>query len=62
MEIGQHVCWEGKPLKDQVNQCVRQGYENGYLRKSMVADPLERINTNDNTPAILHTEIVDGDQ
>lgn len=34
MEIGQHVCWEGKPLKDQVNQGVRQGYENGYLRKS----------------------------
>lgn len=62
MEIGQHVCWEGKPLKDQVNQGVRQGYENGYLRKSMVADPLERINTNDNTPAILHTEIVDGDR
>ncbi len=62
MEIGQHVCWEGKPLKDQVNRGVRRGYENGYLRKSMVADPLERINTNDNTPAILHTEIVDGDR
>jgi hypothetical protein len=62
IEIGQGVSWEGKPLKDQVNQGVRQGYKNGYLRNSMVADPLERINTNDNTPAVLHTEMVDGDQ
>lgn len=61
MEIGQNVCWEGKPLKDQVNQGVRQGYKNGYLRNSMVADPLERVNTNDNTPAVLHTEMVEGD-
>lgn len=62
MEIGQSVCWEGKALKDQVNQGVRQGYKNGYLRNSMVADPLERINTNDNTPAVLHTEMVEGNQ
>ena len=62
LEIGQGVSWEGNPLKDQVNQGVRQGYKNGYLRNSMVADPLERINTNDNTPAVLHTETVDGDQ
>lgn len=62
MEIGQDVCWEGETLRDQVNQGVRQGYKNGYLRNSMVADPLERINTNDNTPAVLHTEIVEGDR
>ena len=62
MEIGQGISWEGEPLKDQVNQGVRQGYKNGYLRNSMVADPLERINTNDNTPAVLHTEMLEGDQ
>jgi fumarate hydratase subunit alpha len=62
MEIGQDICWEGEPLIDQINQGVRQGYENGYLRKSMVADPLERVNTGDNTPAIVHTEIVPGDK
>lgn len=62
MEIGQDVCWEGKPLKEQINEGVRQGYDKGYLRKSMVADPLERVNTGDNTPAILHTEIVSGDK
>lgn len=62
MEIGQEVCWEGFSLQQQVNQGVRQGYEKGYLRKSMVADPLDRINTNDNTPAVLHTEIVEGDR
>ncbi|MBP2628748.1 MAG: fumarate hydratase [Firmicutes bacterium] len=62
MEIGQNVAWEGKPLKEQVNEGVRQGYEKGNLRKSMVADPLERVNTNDNTPAILHTDIVEGDK
>lgn len=62
VEVGQEVCWEGAPLKDQINQGVRQGYKNGYLRNSMVADPLERINTNDNTPAVIHTEIVSGDK
>lgn len=62
MEIGQNVCWEGKSLKDQVDEGVRQGYDKGYLRKSMVADPLERVNTGDNTPAVLHTEVVPGDK
>ncbi|MFT4021577.1 MAG: fumarate hydratase [Acinetobacter sp.] len=62
VEIGQNVSWEGKPLKEQINQGVRQGYDKGYLRKSMVADPLERINTGDNTPAVIHTEIIEGDR
>jgi fumarate hydratase subunit alpha len=48
-------------LKDAINEGVRQGYKNGYLRKSIVGDPLERVNTKDNTPAIIHYDIVDGD-
>ncbi|KIR02767.1 Fumarate hydratase class I, aerobic [Lachnospiraceae bacterium TWA4] len=62
MEIGQDVHIEGLPLMDAVNEGVRQGYVDGYLRKSVVADPLLRENTKDNTPAILHTQIVPGDQ
>lgn len=62
MEIGQDVHFTGKPLKEAVNCGVRLGYEEGLLRKSVVADPLRRKNTNDNTPAILHTEIVSGDK
>lgn len=62
MEIGQAVSWFGQPLRDQINEGVRQGYDQGYLRKSMVRDPLERVNTNDNTPAVIHTEIVPGDK
>lgn len=62
MEIGQEVCWEGAPFAEKVNEGVRQGYETGYLRKSIVADPLNRENTNDNTPAVIHTEIVPGDK
>lgn len=62
MEIGQEVCWEGEPLMDAVNEGVRQGYRDGYLRKSVVADPILRTNTGDNTPAVLHTEIVPGDR
>jgi fumarate hydratase subunit alpha len=50
------------PLFDAVNEGVRRGYEEGYLRKSMVADPFDRVNTGDNTPAMLHTEIVPGDK
>lgn len=61
-EIGQEVCWEGPDFKDRINQGVRQGYKNGYLRNSMVADPLERVNTGDNTPAVIHAEIVPGDK
>jgi fumarate hydratase subunit alpha len=62
LEIGQEVSWKGMPLFDAVNEGVRRGYEEGYLRKSMVADPFDRVNTNDNTPAMLHTEIVPGDR
>ena len=62
LEIGQDVHLEGGALEDAVNEGVRQGYVEGYLRKSVVGDPLIRENTKDNTPAVLHTRIVDGDQ
>ena len=62
LEIGQDVHLEGGALEDAVNEGVRQGYVEGYLRKSVVGDPLIRENTMDNTPAVLHTRIVDGDQ
>lgn len=62
LEIGQDVHLEGGALEDAVNEGVRQGYVEGYLRKSVVRDPLIRENTKDNTPAVLHTRIVDGDQ
>ena len=62
LEIGQDVHLEGGALEDAVNEGVRQGYVEGYLRKSVVGDPLIRENTKDNTPAVSHTRIVDGDQ
>lgn len=62
MEIGQEVHFTGGNLTDSVNEGVRQGYTEGYLRKSVVNDPLIRENTKDNTPAILHCEIVPGDK
>ncbi len=62
LEVGQEVHFTGGLLRDAVNEGVRQGYEEGLLRKSVVADPLERVNTNDNTPAVIHTEIVAGDK
>ena len=62
LEIGQDVHLEGGALEDAVNEGVRQVYVEGYLRKSVVGDPLIRENTKDNTPAVLHTRIVDGDQ
>ena len=62
MEIGQDVHFEGGDLSDAVNEGVRQGYVEGYLRKSVVKDPFIRENTKDNTPAILHTTIVPGNQ
>ena len=62
LEIGQDVHLEGGALEDAVNEGVRQGYVEGYLRKSVVGAPLIRENTKDNTPAVLHTRIVDGDQ
>ncbi|MCH5259926.1 MAG: fumarate hydratase [Lachnospiraceae bacterium] len=61
MEIGQDVHITGGSLEDAVNEGVRQGYVEGYLRKSVVGDPLLRNNTKDNTPAVVHYEIVDGD-
>ncbi|MGN0505200.1 MAG: fumarate hydratase [Lachnospiraceae bacterium] len=62
LEIGQEVHFTGDFLEDAVNEGVRQGYREGYLRKSVVSDPLLRVNTKDNTPAILHTSIVPGDK
>ena len=61
LEIGQDVHIQGD-LTDAVNEGVRQGYGEGYLRKSVVRDPLDRVNTGDNTPAMLYTELVPGDQ
>lgn len=61
MEIGQDVHITGGSLEDAVNEGVRQGYVEGYLRKSVVGDPLLRENTKDNTPAVIHYEMVDGD-
>lgn len=62
LEIGQDVHLVGGILEDAVNEGVRRGYTDGYLRKSIVKDPLRRINTGDNTPAYIHTEIVPGDK
>ena len=62
LEIGQDVHLSGGNLFDAVNEGVRQGYAEGYLRKSVVKDPLIRENTNDNTPAVIHSEIVPGEQ
>ncbi len=61
MEIGQDVCLTGKPLTEAVDCSVRRAYADGYFRKS-VCDPITRVNTADNTPAVLHTEIVPGDK
>lgn len=62
LEIGQNVHIEGISLEDAVNEGVRQGYVEGYLRKSVVKDPIYRVNTQDNTPAIIHYSIVPGDR
>lgn len=62
MEIGQDVHFEGGSLEEAIHEGVRQGYVEGYLRKSVVKDPLIRENTKDNTPAIIHYSIVSGDQ
>ena len=62
MEVGQEVCIEGGLLTDAVNEGVRQGYVEGFLRKSVVKDPLIRENTKDNTPAVIHYDIVAGDK
>ena len=62
LEIGQDVHFEGGILEEAVNEGVRRGYTEGYLRKSVVKDPLIRENTKDNTPAVIHYEIVSGDK
>lgn len=62
VELGQDVHIEGGLLVDAINEGVRRGYKEGYLRKSMVADPLRRVNTETNGPALIHTDVVAGDQ
>ena len=62
LEIGQDVHMVGGDLADAINEGVRRGYDKGYLRKSVVKDPVRRGNTGDNTPAMIYTEIVPGDQ
>lgn len=62
LEIGQDVHFEGGSLTDAINEGVRQGYVEGYLRKSVVKDPLIRENTKDNTPAVIHYDLVSGDK
>lgn len=62
IEIGQDVHFVGGILEDAINEGVRQGYKEGYLRKSVVGDPIIRENTKDNTPAIVHYSIVKGDK
>lgn len=61
IDIGQDVHFEGGLLEEAVNEGVRQGYEEGYLRKSVVKDPIIRENTKDNTPAVIHYNMVEGD-
>ena len=62
LEIGQDVHFEGMAIEDAVNEGVRQGYTEGYLRKSVVGDPIIRENTKDNTPAVIHYSIVPGNK
>ena len=62
LDIGQDVHFVGGSLYEAVNKGVSKGYTEGYLRCSVVSDPLERVNTGDNTPAVIHTRIVDGDK
>lgn len=62
IKIGQEVHLEGGSLEDAINEGVRQGYVEGFLRKSVVKDPIFRENTKDNTPAVIHYEIVEGDR
>lgn len=62
MEIGQEVHFEGGALEDAIQEGIRQGYAEGFLRKSVVKDPLERENTKDNTPGVIHYTIIPGEQ
>ena len=62
LKVGQEVHFEGAYIEDAINEGIRQGYREGYLRKSVVKDPVDRVNTKDNTPGVIHYEIVPGDQ
>ena len=62
LKVGQDVHFEGTYIEDAINQGIREGYQEGYLRKSVVKDPVDRVNTKDNTPGVIHYEIVPGDQ
>lgn len=62
IKLGQELHIEGMDLEEAINEGIRQGYEEGYLRKSVVSDPFIRINTKDNTPGIIHYQIVPGDR
>ena len=62
IEIGQDVHFEGMAIEDAINEGVRKGYDEGYLRKSVVFDPIQRENTKDNTPAVIHYTIVPGNK
>lgn len=61
-EVGQDVHITGGSFENAINEGVRRGYVNGFLRKSVVSDPLRRVNTEDNTPAVIHTKLVEGDK
>lgn len=62
IEIGKEVFVEGRSITDAVNKGVAEGYTEGYLRKSVVADPIKRVNTGDNTPAVIHYDFTEGDK
>jgi len=62
VELGQDVKITGGNLREAINEGVRRGYKDGYLRKSILGDPLKRVNTKDNTPALIHFDIVAGDK
>ena len=62
IEMGQDVRVEGGSLEEAINEGVRRGYSEGYLRKSVVRDPIDRVNTSDNTPAVIHYRVVEGDR
>lgn len=62
VKIGQEVHIEGGSLSEAIHEGVRRGYTEGFLRKSVVGDPIERVNTKDNTPAVIHYEITEGDK
>lgn len=61
IELGMDVHFHGGSLENAVNEGVRRGYKKGYLRKSVVKDPIDRVNTNDNTPAVIHYSVTEGD-